>query len=127
MLRLLLVARPTRVPGALSITLASWRITFHSYSHLYGIVSISSLYHFSIESVSDPRQDLARRVKSARRARFMSQDELSERSGLGRATIARIELAQTTPHGRTIRSLAEALEVQPSDLVSDPDSLWGAR
>jgi transcriptional regulator with XRE-family HTH domain len=88
---------------------------------------VFSLYHFSIESVDDPRQDLARRVKSVRRARFMSQEELSDRSGLGRATIARIELGQTVPHGRTIRSLAEALEVQPSDLVSDPDSLWGTR
>jgi transcriptional regulator with XRE-family HTH domain len=75
--------------------------------------------------VTDPRQDLARRVKSARHARFMSQDELSERSGVGRATIARIELGQTTPHGRTIRSIAEALDVQPRDLVRDPDSLWG--
>lgn len=84
------------------------------------------MYHFSIKSVGDSRRDLAQRVKSARHARFMSQDELSERSGVGRATIARIELAQTTPHGRTIRSLAEALELQPSDLVRDPDSLWGS-
>jgi ribosome-binding protein aMBF1 (putative translation factor) len=83
------------------------------------------VYHFTIKSVDDPRRDLAQRVKSARHARFMSQDELSERSGVGRATIARIELAQTTPHGRTIRSLAEALEIQPSELVLDPNSLWG--
>lgn len=55
----------------------------------------------------------------------MSQDELSERSGVGRATIARIELGQTTPHGRTIRFIAEALEVEPRDLVPDPDILWG--
>lgn len=84
------------------------------------------MYHFSIKPAGDARQDLARRVKSVRHARFMSQDELSERSGVGRATIARIELGQTTPHGRTIRSLAEALEVQPTDLVRDPDGLWGA-
>ena len=72
----------------------------------------------------DPRQDLARRVRSLRRARFLSQEELSELSGVGRATIARLELGQTTPHARTIRTLAKALSVRPSELVEDPDSLW---
>lgn len=86
----------------------------------------SRLYHFSIRAADDPRQDLARRVKSFRHARFLSQDELADRSGVGRATIARIEAARTVPHGRTVRSLAEALGVQPNDLVADPDHLWGS-
>lgn len=54
----------------------------------------------------------------------MSQDELAERSGVGRATIARIETARTVPHARTVRSLAAALDVEPSDLVADTDLLW---
>lgn len=83
------------------------------------------MYHFFIRPAVDPRQDLARRVKSYRHARFLSQDELADRSGIGRATIARVETARTVPHARTVRSLATALGVQPEDLVVDPDRLWG--
>ena len=82
------------------------------------------MYHFYISLAEDPRQDLARRVRSLRLARFLSQDELSTNSGIGRATIARIELGHTAPHPRTIRSLATALGVQPGDLVEDPGRLW---
>jgi ribosome-binding protein aMBF1 (putative translation factor) len=99
-------------------------IVSHSYLIRNHIKTTSLLYHFAISLADDPRQDLARRVRSLRHARFLSQDELSESSGVGRATIARIELGHTVPHARTIRSLAAALGVQPGDLVEDPGRLW---
>ncbi|WP_409073083.1 helix-turn-helix domain-containing protein [Micromonospora chalcea] len=72
----------------------------------------------------EPRRQLASRLRAMRLARFLTQDDLSERSGLGRATIARIEAGVTAPRMRTIRALARALDVTPSELVPDPESLW---
>ena len=44
---------------------------------------------------------------------------MTQRSSVGRATIARLQLAKSAPHVRTIRALADALGVQPKDLVPD--------
>ena len=57
------------------------------------------------------------RVKELRRLRALSQEELSERSGVGRNTISRIERGETGAHGRTLRRLAEALRVDVAELV----------
>jgi transcriptional regulator with XRE-family HTH domain len=46
-----------------------------------------------------------------------TQDFLAQRSGVGRATIARIERGEPARLG-TIRRLAEALEVQPAELMA---------
>ena len=47
----------------------------------------------------------------------MSQEELAEESGVGRATISRIERGETGAHGRTLRKLAAALSVGVEELV----------
>ena len=47
----------------------------------------------------------------------MAQEQLAERSGVGIATIVRIERNQVEPRGSTVRKLAEALEVPPHELV----------
>jgi transcriptional regulator with XRE-family HTH domain len=57
------------------------------------------------------------RLKALRQLRALSQQELSERSGVGRATISRIERGETGAHGRTLRRLAEALGVGVEELV----------
>jgi transcriptional regulator with XRE-family HTH domain len=57
------------------------------------------------------------RLKLLRRLRAMSQEELAEESGVGRATISRIERGETGAHGRTLRRLAAALGVDVSELV----------
>lgn len=57
------------------------------------------------------------RLKTLRRLRAMSQEELAEESGVGRATISRIERGETGAHGRTLRKLAAALSVGVEELV----------
>jgi transcriptional regulator with XRE-family HTH domain len=57
------------------------------------------------------------RLKELRRLRALSQEELAERSGVGRNTISRIERGETGAHGRTLRRLARALGVDVAELV----------
>ena len=57
-------------------------------------------------------------VKLWRMRRAMTQGELAERASIGINTIVRIERNQTEPHPSTIRKLAAALRVDPSELVS---------
>ncbi len=57
------------------------------------------------------------RLKALRRLRALSQEELAEESGVGRATISRIERGETGAHGRTLRRLAKALGVGVEELV----------
>jgi transcriptional regulator with XRE-family HTH domain len=57
------------------------------------------------------------RLKALRQLRALSQEELSERSGVGRATISRIERGETGAQGRTLRRLASALGVGVEELV----------
>jgi len=57
------------------------------------------------------------RLKMLRRLQAMSQEELAEESGVGRATISRIERGETGAHGRTLRRLAAALGVDVAELV----------
>lgn len=60
-------------------------------------------------------------LKELRESRFMTQRELAEKSGLGVATIARIEKSKHRPTFRTIKRLAAALGVDPSELAK-PDN-----
>lgn len=57
------------------------------------------------------------RLKELRQLRAVSQDELSAASGVGRATISRIERGETGAQGRTLRRLAAALGVDVAELV----------
>jgi transcriptional regulator with XRE-family HTH domain len=61
------------------------------------------------------------RLREARRRAMLSQEELAEESGVGVATIIRIERDQlrTEPHFSTLRKLAKALEVDPRELLED--------
>lgn len=56
-------------------------------------------------------------LKELRESQFFTQRELAERSGVGVATIARIEKGTHSPTFRTIKRLAAALGVEPSELA----------
>jgi len=58
------------------------------------------------------------RLRTLRRLRAMSQEELAEESGVGGATISRIGRGEPGAHGRTLRKLAAALGVGVEELVA---------
>jgi transcriptional regulator with XRE-family HTH domain len=61
------------------------------------------------------------RLRELRRSRFLTRDELAEKSGVARDHIGRLERGEIPGESRmrTIRALAEALDVPPADLLED--------
>ncbi len=59
------------------------------------------------------------RLRELRERASFSQMELSERSGVSRATIADLELGKRGARPKTRRKLAKALGVEPWELVGD--------
>ncbi len=57
------------------------------------------------------------RLRELRRRRVLSMRDLEERSGISHNTIWRIESGRQGAHPRTIRKLAEALGVEPEELL----------
>jgi transcriptional regulator with XRE-family HTH domain len=61
------------------------------------------------------------RLRELRKHRVLSMRELEERSGVSYNTIWRIEAGRQGAQPRTIRKLAEALRVEPHELVKGED------
>ena len=61
------------------------------------------------------------RLREWRDRAALSQEELHNRSGVSRATIADLEAGNRGAQPRTIRKLAEALHVEPDDLYGGPE------
>ena len=59
------------------------------------------------------------KLRDTRKRKLLTQQELAIRAGIGVNTVIRIERNQVDPQGRTIRKLAEALGVAPSELLED--------
>jgi transcriptional regulator with XRE-family HTH domain len=59
------------------------------------------------------------KLKEIRTRRFLTQEELAERAGVSPATIVRVERNQAEPHISTMRKLAEALDVDPTELLGE--------
>ena len=57
------------------------------------------------------------RLKRLRRERAMSLRDLGERSGVAYDTINRLELGKQEAQPRTVRKLADALGVEPRELM----------
>jgi transcriptional regulator with XRE-family HTH domain len=60
----------------------------------------------------------ARKLRRLRRKRVLTLRELGEAAGVSKDTISRIE-REGTAYPSTIRKLARALKVDPSDLVPE--------
>jgi transcriptional regulator with XRE-family HTH domain len=58
-------------------------------------------------------------LRRLREARALRQEDLAKRAGIGKNTVYRIEKNRTEPHMTTIRKLADALGVDPRELVED--------
>ena len=62
---------------------------------------------------------IGKSVRRLRIERFMSQADLSKVAGVSPAHLGRIERNEHDPHLSTIRKIAEALDVDPSELVDE--------
>ena len=60
------------------------------------------------------------KLREVRERKFMSQQELADAAGTTKANISRLETGKQKPQMATVRKLAEALGVQPEELVD-----WG--
>jgi transcriptional regulator with XRE-family HTH domain len=57
-------------------------------------------------------------LRRIRLGQFLSQAELARRSGVHTLTITRLETGRTAPSTRTVRALAHALRISPSELAT---------
>src|SRR5215217_3377716 len=60
---------------------------------------------------------IGERLRRLREERALRQEDLALLAGIGKNTVKRIEKNRTEPHMTTIRKLADALEVDPAELV----------
>lgn len=65
--------------------------------------------------------ELAQRIRSARVAKGMTLDEVSEASGLGKGLLSKVENFRVTPTLPTLAKLCETLGVRLSELVDGLD------
>ncbi|MTH96581.1 XRE family transcriptional regulator [Roseibium sp. RKSG952] len=68
-------------------------------------------------------QKLARRMMRLRQDRGLSLEAVSEATGVSRATLSRIERAETSPTAATLGLLAHAFEVSMADLFAYDDGV----
>ena len=59
------------------------------------------------------------KLKAARTKRLLTQEELAAKAGVSAATVVNIERDNQEPQFRTIRKLAEALDVDPTTLLGE--------
>ena len=57
------------------------------------------------------------RLRDLRVRRALTQEELADKADVGTNTVARLERNETEPHMSTLRKLARALDVSPSELI----------
>lgn len=61
------------------------------------------------------------RLRSVRLRKALTQRQLAERAGINRTTVIRLEGGAEEPFPTTVRKLADALGVEPEDLMgSEP-------
>ena len=60
---------------------------------------------------------IGRSVREQRVRRFMTQEQLAQAAGISARQLVRIEKNKVEPRFSTILKLAEALKVEPSELV----------
>jgi transcriptional regulator with XRE-family HTH domain len=62
---------------------------------------------------------IGEKLREVRTRRLLTQEELAQKAGVSQSTIANIERDNAEPQFRTIRKLAKALDVDPTELLGD--------
>jgi transcriptional regulator with XRE-family HTH domain len=60
---------------------------------------------------------IGEKLREVRTRRLLTQDELADKAGVSQSTIANIERDNAEPQFRTIRKLAKALDIEPTELL----------
>jgi transcriptional regulator with XRE-family HTH domain len=63
---------------------------------------------------------LGRNLRAARERLGLTQEQVSERSGVQAGEVSRIECGKRDPKVSTLEKLAAAVEVEPGDLLRPP-------
>jgi transcriptional regulator with XRE-family HTH domain len=66
--------------------------------------------------------DLGRNLRAARERLGLTQEQVSERSGVQPGEVSRIERGMRDPKVSTLKRLADAVEVEPGDLLRPPSA-----
>jgi transcriptional regulator with XRE-family HTH domain len=66
-----------------------------------------------------PVVHIGERLRRLREQRALRQEDLARLAGIGKNTVNRLEKNHTEPHMTTIRKLADALGVEPRELLDD--------
>ena len=64
---------------------------------------------------------IGERLKDLRVRRALTQEELADKASIGKNTVNRVERNLTEPHMSTLRKLAQALGVEPHELLEGED------
>jgi transcriptional regulator with XRE-family HTH domain len=70
---------------------------------------------------SEVMERVGKKLRELRNERFLSRSELAEKAGVSPATIATLEERNHPAQRRTIRKLADALGVDPHELVESEE------
>ena len=65
----------------------------------------------------DIRKVIGRNVRDFRQDRIWSQEELADRAGVHRTYISQVERGVTNPTATVIAKIADALGVEPAELM----------
>jgi excisionase family DNA binding protein len=132
---LLTVREAARRSGLSHSTISSWvtrgqlpavRVAGRRFIQPADLVATQALVHAG-KVVPAWRQDRRRagtRLRALREAAGLTQIQLGARSGLTHEAISRLEAGRWTPYAATVRTLAQALRVDPERFVArDPVGL----
>ena len=62
---------------------------------------------------------IGEKLKEIRTRRFLTQEELAEKADVSHSTIVNIERNHAEPQFRTIRKLAKALDIDPTEFLGE--------
>lgn len=113
-----------------SKTESAWIVTLLSEGHpltnkTYRGVQRSVLQRYRDALGDEFVEQLGSQIKNLREARGLSQTKLAQRAGLNPTTVNQIETGRREPHTYTLGKIANALDVQPIQLLIPlPDEVW---
>ena len=81
-------------------------------------------YRPTIEAVAAlGRQTIGQRVRRYRESAGLTQEALARAAEIGRVTLVRLENGEQSPRFKTLKAVADALGMDPPDLLVEPEFL----